>query len=120
VKSFLNAVWAEDQGVLTFEWILLITVVVIGIVGGLCAVRDGLIDELGDVTQAMLALDQSYKIGRPLEIRVVHADTFGQCTASDSAFIDSYKFADCSRACDPPGQRTLWDDCFRRGGHGRQ
>jgi hypothetical protein len=52
----------EDQGVLSFEWILLITVLVIGIVGGLSAVRDGLLDEPGDVTGAVVDIDPSWLI----------------------------------------------------------
>ena len=60
MKRFLNQVWQEDDGVLTFEWVLIITLVVIGIVGGLAAVRDGIIDELGDIAQATINFDQSY------------------------------------------------------------
>jgi hypothetical protein len=49
VNTLLRRARDEDHGTLTFEWILLITVLVIGVVGGLSAVRDGIIDELGDV-----------------------------------------------------------------------
>jgi hypothetical protein len=108
VKSFLLAVWYEQDGVLTFEWILLVTLLTIGIVGGLAAVRDAIIDELGDVAQAMLALDQSYCIDAPLSISVVHAQL--TCGASDSSFVDSLQFADCARVCDPIGQGTVIDD----------
>ena len=66
----MNRFLKEESGVLTFEWILLITVLVIGIVGGLSAVRDAMIDELGDVAEAMLALDQSYYILWPWECNV--------------------------------------------------
>ena len=62
MKSLLNRAWREDEGVLTFEWILLITVIVIGIVGGVSAVRDGLISELGDVSGAVVHIDQSYTV----------------------------------------------------------
>lgn len=48
------------DGGLTFEWILLATVVVLGIVGGLTAARDALLSELGDIAGAVLAVDQSY------------------------------------------------------------
>ncbi|MCA9102110.1 MAG: hypothetical protein R3C10_05425 [Pirellulales bacterium] len=53
---------AQDEGVLTFEWILLITLVVIGIVGALSAVRDATISELGGVAGAVVSIDQSYSI----------------------------------------------------------
>ena len=62
MATILNRMWSEDEGVLTFEWILLITIVVIGIVGGFSAARDAIIDELGDVGEAMIAVDQSWTI----------------------------------------------------------
>ena len=47
---------------LTFEWILLITLLAIGIVGGLSAARDAIVDELGDVSDAVIAVDQSWTV----------------------------------------------------------
>jgi Flp pilus assembly pilin Flp len=78
--------WREDEGVLTFEWILLVTVLVIGIVGGLTTVRDAVIAELADVAMAMISLDQSYSICPPLDVSVVICCTDG---ANSSAFQDS-------------------------------
>ncbi len=52
----------DDQGVLSFEWILLITVLVIGIVGGLSAVRDGMLDKPGDVTGAVVNINPGWPI----------------------------------------------------------
>ena len=86
MKSLLNRVWREDEGVLTFEWILLITVLVIGVVGGLSAVRDAVITELGDVSEAMISLDQSYVILPPWEVTVPDCEEDG---ASQSAYTDS-------------------------------
>jgi Flp pilus assembly pilin Flp len=86
VKSFLNRVWKEDEGVLTFEWILLVTLLTIGVVGGISAVRDAILTELGDVSEAMISLDQSYSIACPWEVAV------GDCVvdgATDSSFEDS-------------------------------
>ena len=84
--SLLNRVWREDEGVLTFEWILLITVLVIGIVGGLSAVRDALITELGDVAEAMISLDQSYTILNPWEVTTPDCLPDG---ASNSDYTDA-------------------------------
>lgn len=62
----LHTLWLQlrhdERGVLTFEWVLLITVLVIGIVGGLSAARDAVISELGDVAGGMVAIDQSYSV----------------------------------------------------------
>jgi len=52
----------KRRGILTFEWILLITVLVVGIVGGVSAVRDAMISEMGDVVGAATAVDQSYSV----------------------------------------------------------
>jgi hypothetical protein len=46
----------DRDGVLAFEWVLLVTLLTIGIVSGLAGAPDAIIDELGDVAQAMLAL----------------------------------------------------------------
>lgn len=85
MKSLLNRVWCEDEGVLTFEWILLITVLVIGIVGGLSAVRDAVITELADVAEAVISLDQSYTIHSPWEVMTPDCTQDG---ATDSEYTD--------------------------------
>jgi hypothetical protein len=52
----------EDAGVLSFEWVLLLTLLTIGIVSGLTAARDAIIDELGDVSEAAIHIDQSFTL----------------------------------------------------------
>lgn len=86
MKRVFSRMWREDEGVLTFEWILLITVLVIGIVGGLSAVRDAVITELGDVTEAIVSLDQSYAISHPWDVQTPDCVVDG---ASDSSYNDS-------------------------------
>ena len=44
-------------GMLTFEWILLISLLVIGIIGGLSAVRNALICEIHDLAECIEALN---------------------------------------------------------------
>ncbi len=102
----MQQLWIEEDGVLSFEWVLLVTLLTIGIVSGLAGARDAIIDELGDVAQAMLALDQSYTICFPLEI-IVHAPDCG--AASDSSFTDAAFYEDCGRVFLPgqdPGIET--------------
>ena len=60
VKQLFLAAWREDDGDLSFEWCLLVILLVFGIVSGLCAARDGIIDEMSDHAAAILAFDQSY------------------------------------------------------------
>jgi len=106
MKNVLARMWKEEDGVLSFEWVLLVTLLTIGIVSGIAAARDAIIDELGDVAQAMLALDQSYTIDFPLLVQV-HAPTTS--SASDSAFTDAFTFTDCGRATAPIGQAASLD-----------
>jgi Flp pilus assembly pilin Flp len=101
MKNVLHRMWKEEDGVLSFEWVLLVTLLTIGIVSGLSAARDAIIDELGDVAQAMLALDQSYTIDFPLNVDVHTTDT---TSASDSSFTDAFSFTDCGRTSAPVGQ----------------
>ena len=106
MRNVLARMWREEDGVLSFEWVLLVTLLTIGIVGGLAAAHDAIIDELGDVAQAMLALDQSYTIAFPLLV-VVHDPTVS--SASDSAFTDALIYSDCIRATTPFGQPPALD-----------
>lgn len=100
MKKVLARVWSEQDGVLSFEWVLLVTLLTFGVVSGIAAARDAVIDEMGDVAQAMLALDQSYTVDFPLLI-VVHAATTS--SASDTAFVDALTYTDCARAAAPQG-----------------
>ncbi len=91
MKQLVRRMWKEDRGVLTFEWILLITVLTIGVVGGLSAVRDAVISELGDVAEAIVSLDQSYRIIHPVEA-IAHDE------ALDGAVGSLYIDVNCNRA----------------------
>lgn len=107
MKKVLTQVWKEEDGVLTFEWVLLVTLLTLGIVSGLAAARDGIIDEMGDVAEAMLALDQSFRIDFPIFFTVHDDELPGG--GSDSQFTDSAQFVDCDRASEPIGQGAETD-----------
>jgi Flp pilus assembly pilin Flp len=98
MRAALGTIWNEEDGVLAFEWTILVTLVTIGVVSGLAGARDAVIDELGDAAQAMMALDQSYTIDHPLAA-VVHAETASG--ASDAAFEDAALYTDCDRTFFP-------------------
>ena len=53
----------EESGIMTFEWILLITLVVIGCIVGITAIRDATTCELTDISTVTMALEQSYGVG---------------------------------------------------------
>ena len=97
--SLFHHVWTEEDGVLSFEWTLLLTLLTLGIVGGLAAARDAIIDELGDVAEAAQSFDQSYTLAA-----VVIPGIF---TTNESEYTETdadRAFADCERATSPFGQ----------------
>ncbi len=106
----LRMVWNEEDGVLSFEWVMLLTLLTIGIVSGITAARDGIVDELGDTAQAMLALDGSFTIDFPLQVSI---DPNGNgpgtvaAQASNSQFIDGQTFTDCDRDPSLIGQTPI-------------
>ncbi|WP_254506904.1 Flp family type IVb pilin [Anatilimnocola floriformis] len=100
MKKVLSRMWKEQDGVLSFEWVLLVTLLTFGVVSGIAAARDAIIDELGDVAQAMQAIDQSYTVDFPLLVQV-HASTTS--SASDTSFTDALIYTDCTRAVNPQG-----------------
>lgn len=94
MKCSLLKVWREEDGSISFEWVLLFTLLTIGIVSGLSAARDAIVDEFGDVAEAMLALDHSFTIDYPLNVDVHTVDT---SSAANSGFVDFESFVDCDR-----------------------
>jgi Flp pilus assembly pilin Flp len=100
--TLLRRIWREDEGVLSFEWILLVTLFTLGIVGGIAAARDAVIDELGDVAEAMLNLDQSYQINDPLTIFLHDPEPSQSGNAASSEFADEFFYFDCVRAFPQP------------------
>ena len=103
MNQFARTIWTQDDGALSFEWALTVTLLVIGVVGGLSAARDAIIDELGDAAQAMLALDDSYVLDQPLRLQI-DLDGAGSDflpvepgSAAGSSFTDAQSFVDCAR-----------------------
>jgi len=107
MNRILQRLWREEDGVLSFEWTLLTSLLTVGVVSGIASVRDAAIDEMGDLAQAMIALDQSYYVQPPLAAEV-HTGLAGWgfsggfgwggvSSASGSQFVDAASFRDCYR-----------------------
>ena len=114
MKRFLLQVIREDDGVLSFEWVLMVTIIVVGIVAGLAAARDGVVEEIGDAAEAMVSLDQSFFVDFPLQPSIIDPDlgmTEPNAGASDSGFTDFAVAFDCTRGNNSPqGQEALLDE----------
>lgn len=83
--KLFNRILNDEQGVLTFEWILLLALLVIGIVGGLAAVRDGLLIQLGSSAAVIVGIDQSTLIKFPPIIQITVPDLYDGVVAGSSA-----------------------------------
>src|SRR6516164_9430763 len=61
MRNLLVRLWNDDAGALiAAEWVFVATILVIGAITGLVAVRQAVIVELHDVANAILALNQSF------------------------------------------------------------
>jgi hypothetical protein len=58
----LRNLWNDDcgTGLITAEWLFLFTILVLGLISGLVAVRQALISELVESAQALMAVNQSF------------------------------------------------------------
>ena len=61
MQKMLRRLWADDCGALiATEWVFVATILVLGIITGLVAVRQALISELTEFANAVMALNQSF------------------------------------------------------------
>jgi Flp pilus assembly pilin Flp len=61
MKTLFQRLWKDDCGALiATEWVFVATILVLGIITGLIAVRQAVISELTEFANAVMALDQSF------------------------------------------------------------
>ena len=96
MRSVLLRLWRDDSGaLLSFEWILLATILVLAMVVGLKSVQQAVLNEFEDLAGAIGEINQTYNYGGA-----------SGCCAS----VGGSRFADDGRAYDV-------DSCVP-GGHG--
>jgi Flp pilus assembly pilin Flp len=80
MRSILTKLWNDDEGaIIATEFIFLASILVIGIVTGMVAVRDAVSNELVDVANAVGSVNQSYSF----------SGTRSSCASTaGSAFVD--------------------------------
>jgi Flp pilus assembly pilin Flp len=92
----LKNFWNDEVGaVVSAELVLVLTILVIGMVVGLSAVRDAVVSELADVAQAIANVNQSYSY---------HGITGHGAATSGSLFADLQDY--CDAANDESGQQS--------------
>jgi hypothetical protein len=82
----VQSLWEDDSGaILTLEIVLIATVVLLGVLTGLAALRDGIITELADLGGSISNLDQSY---------VIHGAVSHSSATAGTVFNDLNDFGD--------------------------
>jgi Flp pilus assembly pilin Flp len=63
MKQLLVRFWKDDQGaIISIEYLFFATIVIIGLVVGLAALRDAVVVELTELGNAILALSQGFTV----------------------------------------------------------
>jgi hypothetical protein len=61
MRQLLRKLWNDDGGALiATEWVFVATILVLGAITGLVAVRQAILSELTEFANAVMALNQSY------------------------------------------------------------
>src|SRR5205807_2744408 len=61
MRELMTRLWDDDCGALiATEWVFVATILILGIITGLVAVRQAVISELTEFAQAVMALSQSF------------------------------------------------------------
>ena len=90
--KLLHALWQDEAGfVITSELLIIVTIAVIGLIVGYVAIRDALVQELGDVAAAIGALDQTYYYTGV-------SNTCSGAHTDGSSFVDARDMCDLSNA----------------------
>jgi hypothetical protein len=69
----------QRRGILTLEWILIITVLVIGVIGGIGLVRNAIVEEMAD----MAASIQSLQVKTDAELMAETTPPYTQSTTPE-------------------------------------
>jgi Flp pilus assembly pilin Flp len=80
MRKLLFRLWSDDCGALiATEWVFVATIMVLGLITGLVAVRQAILSELTEFANALTTLDQSYSFrGQKLNCSEFDQDPFGE------------------------------------------
>lgn len=111
VSGALSAFWLDDLGATaSMEMILIATILVIGMIVGLTAWRDAVVQELGDSAAAVSELNQGYEYAGNTINRVFRTDDGGTvtvfATVEGSEYVDRRDFCQAVTT-DPVNQPAM-------------
>ena len=79
----IRKLWNDDCGALiATEWVFVVTILILGIITGLVAVRQAVISELTETAQAILALNQSFSFSGQSNCEAITAGSSGSDTTN--------------------------------------
>jgi hypothetical protein len=109
--------WSEEQGaIVAAEVMLIASVLVIGVIVGLAAVRDSVVTELADVAQALANVNQSFSFSGTSGH---HAFTGGGAFHDAADFCDRRDLSDAGNSkCVKICSSGATAECEGNGGHG--
>lgn len=94
MKMLFGRFWREEHGaIVSAEIMLVATILVIGVIVGLSALRDSVVTELADVAQAIANVSQSYSYSG---------------VSGHHAFSGGGSFNDKTDFCDTPDSNGDW------------
>lgn len=62
MKALLKRFWNDDRGTITLEWLLFATILVLGVIVGLCTLRDAITTELAETANAIMTISQGLSV----------------------------------------------------------
>jgi pilus assembly protein Flp/PilA len=71
MRNLFSQLWADDNGIVALEYLILATILGLGLVVGVTALAAGLNSELTELSNAITGLSQAYE-----------TDTFSNCASS--------------------------------------
>ena len=91
--------WNEETGaILSAELMLIASILVIGVIAGLSALREAVVSELADVAQALANVNQSYSYG----------GVVGHCAImGGGVFVDLLDFCDAAAVAAPQTSKCV-------------
>jgi Flp pilus assembly pilin Flp len=64
MREIFGKLWADDSGVLTaLEFLLIASILTLGLIVGLTALRNAIVTEFEELANAILALSQGFSVG---------------------------------------------------------
>ena len=97
MRRLMQKLWSDDHGALiATEWVFVATILVLGIITGLIAVRQAVISELTEFANAVMALSQSYSFAG--QSNCLSSTAGSAATDSTSTIAESHVNPDATSA----------------------